>query len=150
MNMKSNRGYFGIGIYMPKTEQNIGTLWRSAFCFGASYIFTIGRRYKKQCSDTVQAFRHIPLIEYPSFQSFIETRPMDAQIVAIENCSGAKEIGSFCHPERAIYLLGAEDNGIPTSILEQTNHTIILPGRFCLNVSVAGSIVMFDRLSKRT
>jgi len=28
---KEKRGYFGIGIYLPKTETNLGTLWRSAF-----------------------------------------------------------------------------------------------------------------------
>lgn len=34
--------YFAIGIYHPKTEMNMGTLWRSAYQLGASYIFTIG------------------------------------------------------------------------------------------------------------
>ena len=35
-------GYFGIGVYRLKTEANHGTLWRSAFQFGADFIFTIG------------------------------------------------------------------------------------------------------------
>jgi len=30
----------------------------------------------------------------------------------------------------------------------QCHNKIILPGKFCLNVAVAGSIVMFDRLNK--
>ena len=62
------RGYFGIGVYHAKKDVNIGTLWRSAYIFGASFIFTIGRRFPKQASDTVKAFRHIPLFEYQTIE----------------------------------------------------------------------------------
>ena len=51
MLMKKLRGYFGIGILNNKTKFNIGTLYRSAFIFGASFIYTIGRRYTGQHSD---------------------------------------------------------------------------------------------------
>jgi tRNA(Leu) C34 or U34 (ribose-2'-O)-methylase TrmL len=44
--------YFEIGIYHPKTRNNVGTLWRSAYQLGASGLFTIGRRYERQSSDT--------------------------------------------------------------------------------------------------
>ena len=33
--------YFGIGIYKPKTQENIGSLWRTAYILGASFIFFI-------------------------------------------------------------------------------------------------------------
>ncbi len=36
--------YFEIGIFHPKTKENIGTLWRSAYQLGAAGIFTIGKR----------------------------------------------------------------------------------------------------------
>ena len=64
------RGYFGIGVYMLKSAVNLGTLWRSANILGAKYIFTIGRRYNKQSSDTMQTQRHIPLITYIDFEDF--------------------------------------------------------------------------------
>jgi hypothetical protein len=38
--MGAVRGYFGIGIYHGKTEENIGTLWRSAYAYGADFVFT--------------------------------------------------------------------------------------------------------------
>ena len=41
--------YFEIGVYHPKKEVNIGTLWRTAYQLGASVIFTIGL---KDCSDS--------------------------------------------------------------------------------------------------
>ena len=40
--------FYGIGIVNTKTEANIGTLWRSAHAFGASFIFTVGRRYRRR------------------------------------------------------------------------------------------------------
>lgn len=55
---------------------------------------------------------------------------------------------TFVHPERCIYLLGAEDNGIPESILTRCQNTVQLIGEFCYNVSTAGSIVMYDRAVK--
>ena len=32
------RGYFGIGIMNPKTEMNVGSLWRSANILGATSV----------------------------------------------------------------------------------------------------------------
>jgi len=52
--MIDQRGFFGIGIQNIKTESNIGTLWRSANILGADFIYTIGKRYKKQSSDTMK------------------------------------------------------------------------------------------------
>jgi len=106
------RGYFGIGIYHTKTEVNVGTLWRSAHNFGADFIFTIGRRYKRQASDTTKAWKTIPLYHYESFADFMDHVPCDCQMVAIEQSEKSKSVTIFSHPERAVYLLGAEDHGI--------------------------------------
>src|SRR5690606_32560529 len=54
------RGWFGIGIESPKREFNTGTLYRSAYCLGAHYIFTIGRRYHHTLGDTTKSWRNIP------------------------------------------------------------------------------------------
>jgi tRNA G18 (ribose-2'-O)-methylase SpoU len=145
------RGYFEIGIYHTKTEVNIGTLWRSAYQLGAAGIFTIGRRYAPQASDTPKTPRHIPLRHYADFDDFNNHRPSDAQLVGIE--MGTIEhpsvtLGSFIHPARAIYLLGAEDHGLSAAVMSQCQHVVELQayrlGSF--NVAVAGSLVMYDRM----
>jgi len=141
----TTRGFFGIGIYHTKTETNIGTLWRSAYIFGASYIFTVGKRYKKQSSDTLKTWRKIPLYHYDLFDGFNKNRPYDCQLVGVEQDNNSKSIVTFNHPERAIYLLGAEDHGLPVDILKQCNSVIHIDTFTCLNVAVAGSIVMYDR-----
>jgi tRNA G18 (ribose-2'-O)-methylase SpoU len=143
-----NRGYFGIGIYHPKTPANIGTLWRSAHNFGASFVFVVGKRYKKQASDTTKAYRHIPFYNYESFADFNRNRPYDCPLIAIEQSKKSMSIKVFSHPERAVYLLGAEDYGIPPNILSKCQTIIHIDTPMCLNVSVAGSITMFDRQIK--
>lgn len=40
------KGFFGIGVYQIKRSENIGTLWRSAYILGASFIFTIEKNTK--------------------------------------------------------------------------------------------------------
>jgi tRNA G18 (ribose-2'-O)-methylase SpoU len=144
------RGYFGIGILNAKTETNIGTLWRSAFIMGASFIFTIGHRYKKQPSDTPQSWKHIPLYNYESFEEFYKIIPYDCQLIGIELDEKSIPIAEFKHPERCIYLLGAEDSGLTKEAINKCHKLVILPGEYCLNVSVAGSIVLFDRIQKMT
>ncbi|MDD5110713.1 MAG: RNA methyltransferase [Patescibacteria group bacterium] len=141
------RGYWGIGLFEPKTKDNLGTLWRSAQNFGADFIFTIGERYKKQRTDTTFAERHIPLYNYKTWEDFISHIPSGCQVVCIEQTDGAKDIKNSCHPERAIYVLGAEDYGIPDELM-RGYQKVFINTPMCLNVAVAGSIVMYDRSIK--
>lgn len=142
------RGYFGIGIFHGKTAENIGTLWRSANIFGADFIFTIGKRYAHQCTDTMATPKHIPLFEYKDWNDFFGHTPYNCPVVAVELDKRARPIKNYVHPERCIYLLGAEDHGIPPEVLDKCQEVIQLPGDYCLNVSTAGSIVMYDRIIK--
>lgn len=142
------RGFFEIGICSGKSAVNVGTLWRSAHQLGAAGIFTVGRRYPQQAADTVQAYQHVPYREYRDAELFFSAVPFDAVTVVIE--MGGKPLPSFTHPERAIYLLGAEDAGVPCEILARASHVVSIPAvrSESYNVAVAGSLVMYDRLAK--
>lgn len=139
-------GYYEIGIYNGKTEVNIGTLWRSAYQLGASGIFTIGKRYHKERSDTTKAFRHIPMRHYSDFQQFKQFIPSNAVLVGVE--MGGTPLSNFAHPKSCIYLLGAEDYGLPEEILSECNCVVSLESinQPSYNVAVAGSIVMYSRI----
>jgi tRNA G18 (ribose-2'-O)-methylase SpoU len=146
---RSARGYFGVGIENTKCAANIGTLWRSAFCFDAAFLFTIGRRYHKQASDTVQSWRHVPLYNFQTFDQFYESMPHDCQLVGVELDDRAAPLRRFHHPERCIYLLGAEDHGLSKEARQRCHKLVVLPGRYCLNVAVAGSVVLHHRHDQR-
>jgi tRNA G18 (ribose-2'-O)-methylase SpoU len=144
------RGYFGIGIYYGKNSVNVGVLWRTAANLGADFIFTVGRRYQKQQrSDITKAWRHIPLYSYENGDGFIKHIPCDCKLVAIEIDDKAKDLKAYNHPERCIYLLGAEDRGIPPNILQLCHDVVMVNSVRSMNVAVTGGIVMYDRLCKR-
>ena len=141
-------GYFGIGIMNPENEQNIGTLWRSAYILGASFIFTIGSRYKKQSTDVVKAWLKIPLYNYKDFEDFYSHLPHDCRLVAVEMDDSATHIGEYQHPARCVYLLGSESIGLGRKVMEFCHDSVVLPGHYSLNVAIAGTVVIYDRFSK--
>ncbi len=140
--------YCGIGIMGHKRDHNIGTLWRSAYILGASYIFTIGKKYKKQTSDVLKTWTRMPLFHYEDFDDFRKHIPYDCRLVGIELEDRATPLVDFEHPQRAVYLLGAEDNGLPPKVLDQCHEWVRLPGYRSLNVAVTGSILLNDRVEK--
>ena len=71
--MKQN-GFFGIGVMGMKYAINYGTLFRTAQVVGADFIFLIGKQFKKQYSDSMNSFKHIPLYEYENFDQFRPNR----------------------------------------------------------------------------
>lgn len=145
----NRRGFYGIGIVGSKTPLNVGTLWRSAGILGASFIFTAGRRYPQQASDTIKAWKHTPLFEFDTSDGLWAALPKGCVPVAVEMDSRSRPLASIVHPERACYILGAEDTGVPEHVLARCPIVVSIPGDHSLNVAVAGSIVLYDRLAKQ-
>ncbi len=56
------------------------------------------------------------------------------------------DLPSFRHPTRAAYVLGPEMGGLSPELVEKCDHIIKIPMKFCVNVGVAGALVMYDRL----
>lgn len=145
--MLKKRGFYGVAMYHPKNSNNWGSLLRSANLLEADFIATIGARYKPQSSDTLKTPKHIPVFHYDTFDQFRANLPLDCQLVGIELDNRAHDLRHFAHPERAVYLLGAEDNGLPQRVMDECHHLVKLEGRYSMNVSVAGSIVLYHRMA---
>lgn len=110
------------------------------------------RRYQYQPSDTVHTANHVPLQHYSSIDDLVEHLPFSFPLVGVELDDRAVPLTEFHHPERAVYLLGAEDHGLPASVMARCHRVIQIPGErdFSMNVSAAGAIVMYDRFAKRS
>ena len=141
-------GYFLMGAYGIKNAGNVGTLWRSSAQLGASGLFTIGQRCGKQATDTTRAELTVPLVEHADWNAFAAAAPRAACWVGVE--MGGEPLQTFEHPPRAVYILGAEDTGLPPSIARACHRQVALPSvrQPSYNVAVAGAIVMYDRLVK--
>ena len=143
------RGYYGIGIYHPKHECNQGTLWRSAYAFGAAFVFTVGPRFTKQSSDTTAAWRHTPMLCFATIDDLASHLPHSCPLVGVELDERALSLPTYSHLTRCAYLLGAEDGGLPPGVRDRCASLLQIPSAAtCLNVSTAGAIVMYDRATK--
>src|SRR5208283_5461496 len=63
------RGYSAIGLFNSKKSENVGGALRAAGCYGSSLVVVEGQRFTKTASDTMKAWRHIPLLEAPLIAS---------------------------------------------------------------------------------
>ena len=65
--------------------------------------------------------------------------------------AGGTPLEEFEHPDRAVYLLGSEDNGLPPNVVQACHRVVTISSARAasFNVAMAGSIVLHDRLAKR-
>ena len=140
------RGYFAIGAERISKPMNMGNLLRSAHAFGAKFFFTIGAppRAFEAKSDTSKAAHHLPLYRWASADEMV--LPLSCKLVGIELIEGATDLPGFRHPPYAAYVLGPELGVLSDTILSRCDHVIKIPAAFCINVAMAGAIVMYDRV----
>lgn len=143
----THRGYFGVAVYRPKTPSNTAMLWRSATVYGAAFIATVGRRYKRVAADTPNSPMHTPLHHYADLDDLIAHLPYSCPLIGVELDERAVPLDTYRHPTRALYLLGAEDDGLPPAVLARCHQVVQIPSALpqSLNVAVAGSLVMAHR-----
>ncbi len=68
------RGYFAIGVEGISKAMNVGSLFRSAHAFGASFVFTVAAAYPRGeggKSDTSDAPGHVPFDRFPDITSLL-------------------------------------------------------------------------------
>ena len=87
----------------------------------------------------------MPYFHYDTFEDFFNNIPKGARLVGVELTEDAVALETFHHPRRCVYLLGAEDHGLSKQAIEKSHFLIKFQSQLSLNVSVAGSIVMYDR-----
>jgi tRNA G18 (ribose-2'-O)-methylase SpoU len=141
------RGYFGLGVEGISKAGNLGNLVRSAHAFGASFFFTIDAVLNTrdlEATDTSHAAGHIPFYKYPNLAAL--TLPKDCLLVGVELIDGAVDLPRFRHPPCAAYVLGPELGSLSPATLERCAYTVKIPLKFCVNVGVAGALVMYDRM----
>jgi len=139
-------GYLGVGIYNGKRTYNFGALIRAARVFGADFVFSVGHRNPQEQSS-IGIELTLPVFHFATLDLFVASIPANAQLVCVELTPGATDIRTYQHPSRAVYLFGPEDGALPGSIMRK-HDTLILPGAIPLNVAMAATVVLYDRLIK--
>lgn len=139
------RGYFAIGAERMSKALNLGNLMRSAHGFGASFTFTVGATYRalEAHADTSKGQLHLPHYNWKTLDEMV--LPEGCRLVGVELSDEAIDLPSFRHPLRAAYVLGPEHGALSPGLMERCAYVVKIPTRFCINVAMAGAIVMYDR-----
>lgn len=139
------RGYFAIGAERMSKSLNLGNLMRSAHGFGASFTFTVGATYRalEAFADTSKSQLHVPHYNWATIEDM--ALPHGCKLVGIELLDNAIDLPSFRHPLRAAYVLGPEQGSLSEKLLARCDYVVRIPTSFCVNVAMAGAIVMYDR-----
>lgn len=140
------RGYFGVGSERISKQMNLGAVMRTAHAFGASFLFTVGARLRPceaELADTSKSAGHVPLYEWACIEEM--TLPRRCVLVGVEIDDRAVDLPTFPHPLNAAYLLGPEKGDLSDAAKARCAHLVKIPTRFCVNLSVAAAIVMYDR-----
>ena len=125
---------------------NVGNLFRSAHAFGASFVFWVRPHHTafNAPSDTSRGQAHLPSYTWSSIAEI--KLPHGCKLVGIELLDEAVDLPSFKHPLQAAYVLGPERGSLSPELTARCDHIVKIPTKFCVNVGVAGAIVMYDRL----
>lgn len=141
------RGYFGIGAEGISKAMNVGALMRTTHAFGGSFFFTVAAVYDRSeagKSDTSKGAANLPVFEFEDARAL--HLPKECALVGIELTDDAVDLPSFHHPRAAAYILGPERGSLSDEMVAMCDHVVKIPTRFCINVGLAGALVMYDRV----
>ncbi len=144
--MKQLRGYFAIGAESISKPMNMGALMRTAHAFGASFTFTVGAAPEIRnayAADTSKSDGHVPYFRWESIADM--KLPRGCALIGVELTDDAVELPSFRHPLAAAYVLGGEARDLSPEMQARCFHIVKIPTRFCINLALAGALVMYDR-----
>ncbi len=144
----ANRRYSCIGLFNPKSPDNVGAVMRAAGCYGVNSVFYTGKRYARAqefSTDTKMVHQDIPLIGIEDLKSII---PLGCTPVAVELVEGARPLPEYTHPDRAIYIFGPEDGSLSKEVLAWCEEVIYIPTHGCMNLAATVNVVLYDRLAK--
>ncbi len=144
----SKKGYACIGLFNPKSPENVGSVIRAAGCYGVHSVFYTGKRYdlaKQFCTDKNKVHLDIPLIGVDDLKTIV---PLDCVPVAVELVEGAKSLVDYKHPPRAFYIFGPEDGTLKKHITDFCRETIYVPTNGCMNLAATANVILYDRMAK--
>lgn len=140
------RGYFAVGAEGISKPMNLGAILRTAHAFGGSFAFTVDAHHKVTDvyqSDTAKSATHVPYYEWAGVEDM--ALPANCQLVGIELTDDAVELPSFRHPLCAAYVFGRERGSLTEEMQSRCQHIVKIPTKFCVNVSVACAVTLYDR-----
>jgi tRNA G18 (ribose-2'-O)-methylase SpoU len=140
------RGYFAVGAEGISKPMNLGAILRTAHAFGASFAFSVNASHRVRDvyqADTAKSVSHVPYYEWADIDAM--ALPDNCQLVGVELTDEAVDLPAFRHPLCAAYVFGRERGSLTEEMQTRCQHIVKIPTKFCVNVSVACAITLYDR-----
>ena len=137
-----NKRYSCIGLYNPKSPENVGSVMRAAGCYGVASVFYTGVRYERArdfITDTKKVHHDIPLIGIDDLKKIL---PLGCIPVAVELVDGARPLPEYTHPDRALYIFGPEDGSLDKEIRDWCEDVVYIPTTGCMNLAATVNVVL--------
>lgn len=130
--------------------ENIGNLIRLADNVGAAEVFILGDDFQLRMSSVKKtaglSFNNVRL-SFISPELFFSQLSPEYRLVAIETCEDSANLYTQNLPEKIVFLLGNERNGLPDDLLGRCDQKVHIPmtGKCkSMNVSHALTVVLFE------
>jgi tRNA G18 (ribose-2'-O)-methylase SpoU len=144
---------FSLAAWEISKEHNVGSLIRTAHAAAAQEVALLGEReWNIEAARTADLYTRVVQLpaEFGALRAFLEAGRWN--LVAVELAEQSTNLFDAEYPGRPCFLLGAEIGGIPLAVLREAELVVQIPqwGLVpCLNLAVAGSIVVYDYLASR-
>lgn len=138
---------YGVAIDNPEKEMNIGNLMRTAHSYLCGEIVLIGsNRFHGAGSHGVEHFERIRHL--PTREEFLAWLPASGYTpIAVEVHPDGERLDRFTFPERPLFILGSEREGLDEALIRAAARKLTIP-QFgmvpCLNVNISCSIVLYQ------
>ncbi len=142
----------GLVLNNPKYPHNIAAAIRAASCFDVGRLVWTGDRVHIRGLDRLP--REERMKGYKEVEWFQTNRPFDmfdpsCVPVCVELMENSEPLTTFVHPDRAVYVFGPEDGGVPQVIRRHCHRFVHIQANHCLNLAAAINVVLHDRKAKR-
>ena len=141
-----------VALERPKTPANVGHALRAAHAFGVSMLMYSGDAncwHEAAVPDRClgRAWRHLPVLQGGQHRD----TPTQGRwrLVAVEFLEDATPLPRYHHHHAAVYVFGPEDGSISGELLQVCDDVVVIPTTYCLNLSAAVNVVLYDRELKR-
>lgn len=147
-----------IVLINSRFAHNVGAVVRAASNFlGKSQVIFTGDRVQLDIDERLgkpripreermKGYADVELINTDRWYDLLE---QGAVPVGVELLEGAENLATFDHPEKAVYVFGPEDGGLPKVVRQLCHRFVVIPSAHCLNLAAAVNVVLYDRILKQ-